>query len=477
MGSSPVRPRPRAVDAAGVGRFGVHSALGLAALLLGAVPFLALLVLVQQRWPPLAGLDEDVAGRLNGLVAGSPLAVDLLRVLTDGGGTGTATYVLVLLTAVLLVRHQRRLAAYVAATGLGLVVLVPVTKALVGRARPDVALPVVDLPANASFPSGHAMTSLVTWGVVVLVALPAVRRSARRWLVAAAVALVLGVGFTRLALGVHFVTDVLAGYSLGAAWLAMTTAAFRGWQADRRPLAAEVDDRAGPELTLAPTRSDGQPSALRLALAWVAVLVVLVAVGLLVTQGLRGTTVGRIDDAAVRALVQLRTPARNEVVDLVGRLSGTRAVVVVSLATAVLGYAVTASRRVVLFVALAVLGEVSLYFVTGQVVGRARPDVPDLTSGLPVGASFPSGHVAAAVVVYGALAVLVGTYATGRWRWAVVVLPLPVVPAVALSRVYEAAHHPTDVLGGALLGGLWLLAVSRLVALPHTRWDGPVRTG
>ena len=470
MSSFQVRARPGTVDPTSLRRFEARSALGLVAVLLGAVPFLAVLVLVEQRWAPLARVDEGVASALNAVVAGTPLAVDVLRVTTDGGGTGTSVYVLVLLTAFLLVRHQRRLAAYVVTTGLGLVVLVPVSKALVGRPRPDVALPVVDLPANASFPSGHAMTSLVTWGVVVLVVLPGVRSATRRWLVAAAVALVLGVGFSRLALGVHFVTDVLAGYALGAAWLAVTTASFRGWQADRRPVAAGVQDLEAPALALAPGRSapEGRAYASRLALAWVAVLVVLVAAGLLVTHVLQGTALGRFDDAAVQALIELRTPARNEVVDLVGRLSGTRAVIVISVATAVLAYAVTGNRRLVLFVALAVIGEVLLYWVTTQVVGRTRPDVPDLTSGLPTGASFPSGHVAAAVVVYGALAVLVGAGASGWWRRAVVVLPVLVVPAVALSRVYEAAHHPSDVLGGAVLGSLWLLTVYRLVALPRT---------
>ena len=78
MGSLPVDQYPRPVDAAGPGRLELHSALGMGAVLLGAVPFLALLVLVQQRWSPLRSLDEDVADSLNAAVAGSPLAVDVL---------------------------------------------------------------------------------------------------------------------------------------------------------------------------------------------------------------------------------------------------------------------------------------------------------------------------------------------------------------------------------------------------------------
>ncbi|MGQ4819044.1 phosphatase PAP2 family protein, partial [Enterococcus faecium] len=91
-------------------------------------------------------------------------------------------------------------------------ILVPVTKALIGRARPLVESPVSELPSNASFPSGHAMVAVVTYGMLALLALPAVRSRARRWVLAGTLLIVLAVGFTRLALGVHFVTDVLAGW-------------------------------------------------------------------------------------------------------------------------------------------------------------------------------------------------------------------------------------------------------------------------
>jgi len=459
----------------------MRAALGLVAVVLGAVPFLTLLVLVQTSWGPLQALDGDVAAELNDFVARSPVAVDVLRVLTDGGGTGTSVYVLVLATLWLLIRHQRRLATYVAVTGLGLAVLVPVSKALVGRARPDVALPVVNLPTNASFPSGHAMTSLVTWGVLVLVALPALSGRRRRVVLAAAALLVLVVGLTRLALGVHFVSDVVAGWALGAAWLGTTTAAFRGWQHDATagaPPRLTPWSPTSPALRLAPSRErvlpSGRATVARVGLAWLGLLAGLSTLGLLLTTVLRATLVGGVDDRALAAVIGWRTDDRNRLAEAVSLLSGTRTVVLVSVAMAVLALAATRTWRPVLFVALAVLGEVGLYFVTAQVVQRARPDVPDLTSGLPVGASYPSGHTAAAVVVYGTLAALVVTYGRGRWRWASVVLPLLVAPAVGLSRVYLAAHHPTDVLAGLLLGTAWVLALVRL--LPADR-DGAQGSG
>lgn len=451
---------------AGVGRFGARAALGLAALLIGAVPFLLLMLLVQEEWSPLASLDGEVAADLNAVVSDSPTLVSGLQVVTDLGGNFAAILVFALTTIFLLIRGQRRLAGFVVATGVGLAVLVPVTKALIGRARPVVANPVNDLPSNASFPSGHAMVSIVTFGMLALLALPAVRRRARPWVVAAALLIALAVGFTRLALGVHFVTDVLAGWALGAGLLAVTTAAFRAWQHDHseRPDEAldplDVEPHDGPHL--APSGQavlpPGRFTLLRLLGVAAALAAALFALGLLVTAVLGDSAIGRFDRSMTQALVEARTPALTDVLTTISMLSGTPMVIAVSLTLAVVALAVTASWRPVVFVLVTVLGELSIYFVVSRTVDRMRPPVADLTSGLPTAASWPSGHATAAAAIYGALAALVITLARSRWRWAVLVVPVLVAPAIAVSRVYVAAHYPTDVVAGLVLGTVWVLA-------------------
>ena len=228
-----------------VAELGGRSVLGLGALLVGALPFLGLLLLVESRWGPLHRLDTGLADALNAAVSSSPWSVRVLSVLTDAGGGVVATTVLTATVVLLLVRRRFSLAAYVTVAGLGLSVLVPVTKALVGRARPDVALPVVQLPSNASFPSGHAMIATVTWGVLLLVALPHLSRSQRRVATVVAVLIVLTVGFTRIALGVHFVSDVVAGWGLGVAWLVVVTAVYRRWLRDRGRRLARADEGPG----------------------------------------------------------------------------------------------------------------------------------------------------------------------------------------------------------------------------------------
>lgn len=476
-----MRPMPpgstRADDPArteGLGRFETRALLGWIAVVVGAVPFLLLWLLVQRSWAPLSELDGDVAAELNTWASQSPNSVTVLRAVTDLAGTFAAVLIFSLMTIYLLVRRQRRLAAFTATAGLGLPLLGPLTKAIVDRARPVVDAPVVDVPSNASFPSGHAMTGLVTFGVLLLVVLPSVRRAARPWLIAGTALLVVAIGFTRLALGVHFVSDVLAGWALGAAWLAVTVAAFRVWQHRQGtdpdepldPLDVPPDEAAHLPREKGPVLPGGRVSVVRL-LAWAAALfVVLSAAGLLVTRTLADTWLGRVDRDVVQWFVDLRSDGLTTVMQAIGALSGTPAVIGVSLYLAVLALAVTSSWRPVVFVAVAVLGEVLLYFVIGMVVGRVRPDVADLTTGLPTGASWPSGHAAAAAAIYGAVAAVVLTYSRARWRRAVLVLPLLLPPLIGVTRIYVAAHHPTDVVAGLVLGGVWVVVCARVLLPP-----------
>jgi undecaprenyl-diphosphatase len=110
------------------------------------------------------------------------------------------------------------------------------------------------------------------------------------------------------------------------------------------------------------------------------------------------------------------------------------------------------------FVLGSILVEVATYRVASLIVHRHRPEVVRLDH-LPVEQSFPSGHVAAAVAVYGSLALLIWSSRVDRRlavaAWVIAVL-LPLV--VASSRMYRGMHHPLDVTSGALVGVLSILA-------------------
>jgi undecaprenyl-diphosphatase len=113
------------------------------------------------------------------------------------------------------------------------------------------------------------------------------------------------------------------------------------------------------------------------------------------------------------------------------------------------------------------VGELLVFLVVTAVVNRPRPDVPLLDAAPPT-SSFPSGHTAAAVAFYGCLAVIVLRQLRPRWLAVTIATLLCLVPlVVGISRLYRGMHHPTDVVFGALGGGLWLaLVLSTLLPRP-----------
>jgi undecaprenyl-diphosphatase len=110
-------------------------------------------------------------------------------------------------------------------------------------------------------------------------------------------------------------------------------------------------------------------------------------------------------------------------------------------------------------VVAAIVGELWIFLVVTFVIERARPDVPRLDVAPPT-SSYPSGHTGAAVALYGCLAYLLVRYARNRALALTAASLLWLVPfAVGASRLYRGMHFPSDVLAGALGGGLWLLVV------------------
>jgi undecaprenyl-diphosphatase len=182
----------------------------------GLVGFAFLAVFYDQD--PLASLDEEVARRV---AESMPAGIEALARTFSwiGGWVGiTALSVAVL---VVLARERAWLdLAFFASAVLGSQLAVAVLKAWFDRPRPDVGS-AVPLPASAAFPSGHATAGAAAFGAAAVLAaerLPDRRR--RVWLWAATVALGLAIGLSRVILNVHYVTDVLAGWCLGLAWLA-----------------------------------------------------------------------------------------------------------------------------------------------------------------------------------------------------------------------------------------------------------------
>lgn len=134
----------------------------------------------------------------------------------------TLLAVTVLAVVLLLRRGRRTEAALVALAFAGAQILTLGLKLGFARERPFFPDPLSSAPSTYSFPSGHASVSLAVYGALGYIAARHVAsRRAQVAVLAAAAALVALIGFSRLYLGVHFLTDVIAGFSLGLAWVAL----------------------------------------------------------------------------------------------------------------------------------------------------------------------------------------------------------------------------------------------------------------
>jgi undecaprenyl-diphosphatase len=132
--------------------------------------------------------------------------------------------------------------------------------------------------------------------------------------------------------------------------------------------------------------------------------------------------------------------------------------VVVAIVVGCIGLLVVRRPWMALLIGIGFALEPSIYATVTYLVPRRRPPVVLLEPDLPPNASFPSGHVAAAVVLYGT-AFLVAASMTRRRRVRLACAGVAVIAVVAVgvSRVYRGEHHPTDVVAGALLGVMCLL--------------------
>ena len=225
-------------------RYGLRVTLFGLAFLLVAIPFGLLIEQIKNN-RSLVRLDTSAANHLHGWVRGSDTLVTNLKILTFFGSP--VWFYIIVIPAVIWVWRagHPRLAIFLIVTTLAGGVLDTIVKEVVNRARPSLVDPVATAHGK-SFPSGHAMSSTFTYGALILVFLPMIAKRYRPLVIGGGVLLVVAICFSRLALGVHFITDVVGGVVLGLAWLAASTAAFSIWRVDRGRPPVEVSDGVAP---------------------------------------------------------------------------------------------------------------------------------------------------------------------------------------------------------------------------------------
>ncbi|MFE6487450.1 phosphatase PAP2 family protein [Streptomyces sp. NPDC057757] len=202
-----------------------------------AVPAVLLLLLVAFSWPPLLDLDYHIARTAHPWAVDEPGLTHAFRILTDWVWDPWAMRALCAAVVLWLVWRHRAWAPalWVAATCVLGSVLQQGLKWLIGRERPTWPDP-VDSAHYAAFPSGHAMTAMVVCGLLLwLLNVYGAGRTLRRTALAVAVVSVVGVGLTRVWLGVHWPSDVVGGWLLGALLVVLAVASYERWAAPKQP--------------------------------------------------------------------------------------------------------------------------------------------------------------------------------------------------------------------------------------------------
>jgi membrane-associated phospholipid phosphatase len=200
-------------------------------------------------------------------------------------------------------------------------------------------------------------------------------------------------------------------------------------------------------------------------LAYVTFTLIAIGVGLLIVHELGG--VRSLDDRVARWFARNRT----DTLDAATWLGSGSAEALVKISVTVVASLVFVWRwrrwSEPALLAGALVLEVMVFITSSFVVDRGRPPVSQLDS-VPPTSSFPSGHTAAAIAFYGALAIIVfwhtrNRIARGVALTAAILLP----PIVGVSRLYRGMHHLSDVIVGAIIGLASLCVVYRIV---EPRW-------
>ena len=197
-----------------------------------------------------------------------------------------------------------------------------------------------------------------------------------------------------------------------------------------------------------------------LGISWVLLVLFVLALGWVLTDPLE-SVVDPWDDSVERWLADRRTPGRDLAAAIGSHVADTVVGVAVAAVIALVAWRRQHSRRPLVYYSLLVVPTLALYLVVTQLITRDRPPVKILDPGLVPDHSYPSGHVATAIVVYVATAVYLARTVKGsrRWVWPLYLVPLVVIP----SRLYQGAHHPTDVLASVVFAPIWVAVVAHVV--------------
>jgi len=171
---------------------------------------------------------------------GTPWVQEAARDITALGGTAVLSLITAIAAGFLVLDGKKHMGLFLVGSIFGGMLAGTILKSQIHRARPDL-VPYSDYVSGASFPSGHTMMSAVTYLTLgALLARSQSRKRLKAYFLLVAIFLTLAVGITRVYLGVHWPTDVLAGWTAGAVWALLCWLAARRLQS-RHTLEPETE--------------------------------------------------------------------------------------------------------------------------------------------------------------------------------------------------------------------------------------------
>jgi membrane-associated phospholipid phosphatase len=181
-----------------------------------------------------------------------------------------------------------------------------------------------------------------------------------------------------------------------------------------------------------------------------------IGLGLIITKWLAGGPVGTWEDSVNRWFVEQRTTTLDSVSRVGSDLGASLTIIGIAVVAGIV-LAIGRQWRELGFLVAALTLESSVSLTSSIIVNRARPNVPRLDAAPPT-ASFPSGHTAAAIVLFVSLAIVITAYVRNAVVRILVWLVAVAIPIyVGISRLYRGMHHPTDEVGSAVIAAGALL--------------------
>lgn len=193
--------------------------------LLGIIPFASIILFGFLGWEKITTIDYQLSEYFYQLH--SPVLNTVMTIITHMGDFLVQTAVTVFVVLILFTLKKWRTALWYGLTVLlGAGILNGLIKEVYERARPSQIQPLVEI-GGYSFPSGHSMGSMIVYGGILFIMIRWLRSSQLKFIMSLLIfLLILGIGLSRIYLGVHFPTDVVGGFSLGFTWLFFSIALF-----------------------------------------------------------------------------------------------------------------------------------------------------------------------------------------------------------------------------------------------------------